>query len=145
MAIYTQYAADQIAMSWRGIELVAPMDGTFITVEFSEDAWELAVGAQGDAAFVGNLDQSGIITVTLQQGSPSNDLLSAMFLEDRLLRTGVGPFMLKDLLGTTLVTAPVSRIQRCPTLEYADVLSGREWPFVCAQIIPHVGSNLVAF
>jgi hypothetical protein len=145
MALYSQFAPDAIAMSWIGIELLMPMDGTFVTVEFAEDSFALFVGAQGDGAYVQNLNRSGIVTVTLQQGSPSNDLLSAKALEDRIFKTGFGPLLLKDLQGTTIVEAPIARLQRVPNISYADEIQGREWPFLCAEIIAHVGSNLVSF
>lgn len=145
MGLFSQYAPDQIAMSWIGIDLLMPMDGTFVNVEFAEDAFALFVGSQGDAAYVQNLNISGTITVTLQQGSPSNDFLSTKALEDRLLKTGFGPLMIKDLQGTSLFEAPIARIKKIPDSGFSNEIMGREWPFLCGQIFAHVGSNVITF
>lgn len=145
MGQHMQYSPDEIAMSWLGIDLLGVADGDFVTVAFAEDAGEWEVGAGGDATWVANLNQKGVITVTLLMGSSTNDLLSAKSLEDRLFKTGFGPFLLKDLLGTTLVTAPIARIGKIPDITYSKAGQVRAWPFKCAEINAHVGSSLVNF
>lgn len=145
MGLTYQYSPNDIAQSWGGIDIVSPMDGTFTEVEMSEDAVELFTGAQGDGAFVINSNTSGLIRVTLQQGSISNDFLSAKYREDRLFRTGVHPYIIKDLLGTTLVTAAFARLQRIPNMAFGDTIQPRVWTFICPQLLVHVGSSVVQF
>lgn len=131
---FKNYDPGTIAVTFKGIPMLGVMDGTFVTVERNEDAFSVAVGAAGDVARVRNRDKTGMVTVTLQQGSPINDLLTAQALLDEVSGLGFGPLMVKDLRGTTLVLAPIAWIKKMPTVEFGDELSGREWVFECASL-----------
>jgi len=146
MPLYGQYNPREVAQSWGGIDLLAPMDGVFISIEYAAEGSELHVGPAGDVTFIINNNESGIIRTTLKAESPSNDLLSARFNAGRRVTlAGYGNYMLKDLNGLTVVEAAISRIQRMPNLEFGDGQRAIEWAFLCAQITAHAGSSVVGF
>jgi hypothetical protein len=141
--LFNNYDPGRISASWKGIQLLGFMDGTFISGERSEDAFEMSVGAGGDVTRVRNRNRTGMVTVTLQAASPSNDLLSAQALLDEKFGVGYGPLLVKDLNGNTVLEASVAWIQKVPNVEFADEGSGREWIFACADLVMHVGGSLV--
>jgi len=142
MPDYKNFDPALVIFTFRGITLQGYIDGTFISAERSEDAYETVVGAGGDVTRVRNRNRMGTVTCTLLQASPTNDLLSAVALEDELFNTGDGPLLLKDLNGTSLAQAANAWIQKLPNLEYADTATGREWVFACAELEMNVGGNL---
>jgi hypothetical protein len=143
MALFHNYDPQRVVGSFRGIPFLAYMDGTFLSVARTEDAFTPQVGATGDVTRVRSRDRSGTVTLTLQAASPSNTLLSAVAVEDELFGTGFGPLMIKDLNGDTLVQAEVAWIQKLPDTEFSDEASGREWVFACAELFMHVGSGTI--
>lgn len=143
MADFKNYDPQLVVASFRGIPLLGPMDGTFITVERAEDAFSMAVGAAGDVTRIRNRNRTGSVTITLKAESPGNDLFSAVALEDELFGTGVGTFLLKNLNGTTVCEAPIAWIRKVANVEYGDEGSGREWVIDCAELTMFVGGAIV--
>lgn len=143
MLQFNQYDPLLQTATFRGIPLTAFKDGTFIKAERNEDTFMLAVGSQGDAARVRNRNASGKITVTLMQTSISNDLLSAVAQEDEVFGTGFGPFLVQDILGTTVCEAPVAWITKPAAVERSDQLAGVEWVFETNFFVTFIGGGLV--
>lgn len=61
------------------------------------------------------------VTVTLAQTSASNDILSAFYDADKNTGNGMFPLAIKDLSGTTLISATQAWV-----LKYADSKIGRK-------------------
>lgn len=116
-------------------------DGTFVNVERSVDAFTLSVGADGEASRVHSPDRSGTVTLTLQQTSDSNDVLSALAIADDLTLQGTFPLLVKDNNGRTLVESNTAWIKKVPASEYSKEMSQREWVIECAELNIHVGGN----
>ncbi len=117
-------------------------DGTFVTVEYNEDAFTLQMGADG----INNTrsktnNSSGKVTVTLSQSSPSNAVLSAFHKADKLAPFGAGvkPLTVKDISGTSLHFAPTAWIVKAATSEYAKEAGSREWVFETDALDSFVG------
>lgn len=142
MPDFKNYDPRQYSVTFAGIIVGGFMDGTFISVERTEDSYSMAVGARGDVARVRSRDKTGTVTITLQQTSPSNDLLSAQIVADELLGTGVAPLLLKDNNGTTIIQAANAWIRRPANSEQSDELSSREWAIDCAELNMVVGGSL---
>ncbi len=141
--MFKNYDPGRVVASFKGIQILGFMDGTFISGERAEDAFEMAVGAQGDVTRVRNRNRTGTVTMTLQAASPSNDLLSAQAILDELSGIGYGPLLVKDLNGLTVIEAPIAWIKKSPTVEFGDEASGREWIFDCADLILVVGGAIL--
>jgi len=81
--------------------------------------------------------------VSILQGSPYNDMISARILLDAISGVGVGRLMIKDLEGTSVVSANISYFDTPPGYKAAIEPGMNEYTFV-AHIKPegiHVGSN----
>lgn len=140
--MFHNYDPFRIAMSFRGIPLLAPQEGTFLVAERMEDAYSMAVGSTGDVTRVRSRNRTGSLTVTLQQSSPTNDQLSAIAALDERSNLGYGEFFAKDMNGTTIVQAPVAWIRKVANVEYGDEALPREWVFDCAELFMLVGGAL---
>jgi hypothetical protein len=139
------YDPKMVAVVFRGIPITGFADGTFVTVEHNNDMFTLQVGADGHATRTKSNDNSGKITVTLTQSSPSNDPLTAIHNADRLAPKGVGigPIQVKDLSGSSLHSAPTAWIMKPPSSAYAKDPQTREWVFETNELSNNPGSNLV--
>lgn len=120
------------------------MDGTYVTASFDEDAFTPFTGSGGDTARVRNRNETGKLVVTLMQGSPGNDILSALHNQDKILGVPPGPAMLKDLLGRTLLGGPNCYLSKLPDTSYAKDYQGREWTIIIPKMQGIVGGNLLA-
>lgn len=130
-----------VVATWLGIPISGYADGTFIECERQTDTYSSQAGSGGEVARVRSRDRRGTITFTLMQSSPVNDLLSAALKSDELLGNGVGPFMCKDLNGTTLVMGSNAWGKKPPKVEFGKELGTRVWTLECEVLNETVGGN----
>lgn len=112
-----------------------------ITVARDNPQYEMVIGADGEATRVKSNDKSGTITITLQQGSPSNDDLSTIALADELSNGGLRPFFMKDNLGTSLFSAVSAYIEQIPEAAYGKTANDRTWIIRTDNLVAFLGSN----
>jgi len=129
---------------------VSVIVGEYIIRGFSEDkitvardnpGWELVVGADGEGTRVKSNDNSGTITITLQQASPSNDDLSTLANLDSLSNSGLRPFYMKDNLGTTIMTAATCFIEQIPEATFGKTQNDRAWVLKTDNLVQFLGGN----
>lgn len=116
-----------VQMIFAGASIEGLADGTFLTAARNNQSFELSTGADGEGARAKSNDKSGTVVFTLLQTSASNDILAALALLDELQGDGVSPLMIKDLNGTTLVTAETAWVQKPADVERAKTISDTEW------------------
>ena len=121
------YNTLEIVAVWNGILIQGYMDGTFMTAEHDEDAVMKHTGAGGDVTRTINANKGGAVTFTLTQSSLTNNALSAA-------GTDKGSLLVKDLHGTTLISAEESWVKKKARVEYAKEVTGREWIIDCAAL-----------
>ena len=135
------YSPKKVSISVAGVIITGYAEGTFVSVERSSDTFTKAVGSDGEVGRVHSADRSGLITLTLQQTSESNDVLSALQQVDELTLTGKFPVMVKDNNGTSLYTSGDAWIEKIADAEYSNDMSTREWRIACADLIAFTGGN----
>ncbi len=142
MTLYT-FDAKSVGVIFGGAPLSGFADGTFVSIEQNEDSFSLQVGTDGDACRSKSNNQSARVTVTLQQSSASNDVLSALFNTDILSPSGDGifPLMVKDNTGRSILAAEKAWIVKPPTSTFAREAENREWVFETDAMIHNVGGN----
>lgn len=137
MAEFKNYDPFQITASFKGLYISGFAEGTFVKAERNVDTYSTMVGSLGDVVRVRSRNRTGLITLTLQGASIYNDYLSAIANADELgvtVDAGVGPFLIKDLNGTTLLHAADAWIRKIASYEAAMEHTNREWVFECAEI-----------
>jgi hypothetical protein len=143
MADLHTYDPLQIVVIFRGIQISGYADGTFVKVERSEDTWSDQVGADGEMTRVRSRNRSGLITVTLVAGSPTNQLLAAVQQEDENFSTGVGSVMVKDLNGLDLHTGESAWLVKPPDAEYKKEAGEREWRIRVKDLKSNSGGSVL--
>jgi hypothetical protein len=123
------------------ISFLGYMDGTFIEVEFAEDAVTTHVGSDGTVSLVLNANRMATVTVTIVQGSPTNDALSKQVPDARRNFLPTGAFSISDLNGTTIVSGKDAFIKKTAKVEFGKAITGRQWVFVIPEAEIFVGQG----
>lgn len=132
--VVTTYDPARVTVIIGGIPISGYADGTFLTVEPMSDAVMSEAGADGEIARAISSDKRYTFTLTLQQGSTSNDALSGLFLLDQASNGGgMVPIAVADLSGRTLFAVSRAWITKMPTVEFGKELNDREWVFTTAK------------
>lgn len=140
MALKT-YDPKQISVIVGGAIMSGYADGEFVTSERNEDAYTMAAGADGEVSRVKSNNKSGRITITLQQTSDSNTILTAFAAADELSNSGVVPVFIKDLKGVTLVSAARAWIVKYPATPFGKDVQNRAWVLETDELIEIIGGN----
>jgi hypothetical protein len=136
--VYT-YAADAVKIIVGGVPMSGLADGTFVSISRDEQAYNKVTGADGTTSRAKTANRAGSITLTLQQTSPSNDVLSGFMIADEASDSGV--VLVKDTSGRTLHYASSAWVQQMPSQEFSKEIAEREWVLDCARIDSFVGGN----
>ena len=140
MAVET-YSPKKVSVIFGAVIVTGFAEGTFINIERNKDAFTLATGADGEVSRIHSPDKSGKVTITLQQTSDSNDLLSVLAIADENTLQGQVPLLVKDGNGRTLVAAANAWIDKLAPSGFGDEMSTREWIVSCAELEIFVGGN----
>lgn len=142
MALGT-YDPAQVALVACGIPVSGFAKGTFITIEYNEEAFKLSIGSDGEGTRTRTNDNSARLTFVTTQTSASNPILSALHTLDKKTPSGdaIAPTLVKDNSGTTLAAMELSWIVKDAKIEFADESTGREWIVETDNLDQLVGSN----
>lgn len=141
------YLPDEVTLVACGIPISGFAEGTFITVEYNEDAFTLANGSDGESTRTRTGNNSGTIAFVLMQSAQVNGLLAALHTIDKTTPggDGIAPSFIKDnsgtLLNQTLVAAEKSWIRKMANVEFANEQTGREWTIESNDLLVAVGGN----
>ena len=138
---YAQYDPALVILIVGGSPMSGYADGTFLEVAFDEQQWNKVTGADGRTSRAKTNNRAGNITITLQQTSDSNDVLSGFMIADEATGDGVVPVLVKDNSGRTLAATSAAWVQQSPGQEYSKDVENREWVMDCAGIDMFVGGN----
>lgn len=117
-------------------------DGTFVEIEELSDGVTSQAGADGEVMRVMSTDPRHRITITLQQGSSSNQVLSALRDADRVSHgSGAFPVFIQDLTGSTVFTASQAWIVKKPNASFSKQVESRAWVIETADAIFNLGGN----
>lgn len=143
MGVTKTYDPGKLVVSFRGRLISGFGDGSMIKITRDEDAYTKIVGGDGEVARVRSRNKSGSVELTLMQTSASNDDLSSAAALDELSGTGIGPLMVKDLLGTTVAAGANAWIRKLPDAEYNKDGADRVWIIDVEQLDLFVGGQVV--
>lgn len=146
MSVTRNYDPARVTLVVNGKQITGFADGTFIKITRMTPSFSSKAGAGGEVVRTRSRDKRGKIEITLLPSSPSNDDLSAAIATDEQIAGGVGavgPFMLKELNGTTVATAGETWVTQPADLEFAADPTNRPWVLECADVKMFVGGLLL--
>lgn len=135
------YDPAQVIVNVDGRDISGYADGTFVNVARNADAFTLTVGADGESTRAKSNNKSGRFTFTLQQSSPSNDILDEIATSDELNNTGAVAVLVSDKSGTTIAQAQVAWVVKKPDSGFAKETENREWILETGNLEYTVGGN----
>lgn len=123
--------------------VVGFMEDSLVTVTPSVATYTPYNGADNTGARVRSGNKSASIVLTLQQTSPSNDVLTQLHLRDLQSRKNAGLFsvMIKDASGRSVASARQAYIEKLPEMAYTNNMSAREWTIYAFNAEIFVGGN----
>lgn len=116
----------------------------FVRIEQDSDDTEDVVGVDGEVVVSRTNDRRATVTIILMQTSIANDGLTTL---SNFVRTapgmvgGVGPFIVKDLIGRALYTAQNSWVAKPPNVSFAKKATPREWKVRVANLVRNDGGS----
>lgn len=122
-----EYDPAGIKITFAGNVIQGYAPATFVTAARNADTFSRSTGADGESARAKSNDRSGIVTLTLMQGSTSNSILAALALADEVSGDGVGSLLITDLNGATLVAAETAWVRKPADASFGQELENREW------------------
>jgi hypothetical protein len=129
------YSADQMLVTFAGVNLLEGLaDGEFFRWEREADDFDDQVGTDGEVTRSKTNDGRVSCILVLMHTSPINDVLSALINADLAAPGGVGiaPLLVKELQGTTLLSAPKAWIKSRPSPTRDRTATSVEWTIRCA-------------
>lgn len=122
---YKQYDPGKVAVSIGAYVAKGLAEGEFVTVEYAEDRRSMQISTDGYGRHIKNLNNSGTVTLRLNDYSPTNDELMALEITDT-------PFVINIVDKTSsagFFFAPSCMIARVPNLVRGKEGSVVEWVF----------------
>lgn len=119
----------QVTITW-GLHLVTGFSEEKVTIAYQDDAFDLAIGCDGESSRVRKNNNSATITIPLQQTSTSNDFFSQMAIADRQTNLGILPLSIFDYSGNTKIFAPSCYITKTPDQTLSNTNQTMSWVFV---------------
>ncbi len=136
-----KYSPKKMRGAWLGIPFLGYMDSSFIEIEFEEDAVTPHVGGDGTVTYILNASQLAKATITIVQGSPTNQLLSAKTPDPSRDFMPTGSFHFTDLNGATVVSSDAAVIQKMTKVEFGKALTARKWTFLLPVATINAGAG----
>lgn len=106
-------------------------DDSFIEISYSGDGTTTKRGADGEITRSIDPSTEYKVTITLMQSSSCNFDLQNLFDYDQKSGKGIGPFIMKDLWGRELFTAPFAWVVKPASNKKGKASDTREWEIDC--------------
>lgn len=135
MAMLNQYAPKDVVVSFDGINITGFSEDSMVGITRNDDLVNEVVGAQGDLQLTVNHNNTGEVSFTLLQNSPSN-----LNFEDYFMTEQGDNFA--TISSITVAVPSVGLTIKChnaymksvPDFEFGSDNNDREWTFGCANI-----------
>lgn len=118
-------------------------EDAIITIERNSDTFDLYTGADDTNTRIYKANTSAKATIHLTQTSPSNDILSQLYLNDKAARNsnGMFQFTVKDTSGRSVFSSQEAFIAVVPHAEFGNSMKTRDWVIQMTRMDAYIGGN----
>lgn len=118
-------------------------EDSHIDVERAVDTFDSYTGIDNVTTRIFKANTMAKVTVSLQQTSASNDVLSQLYINDKNSRNSSGLFTLtvKDGSGRSIYFAQEAWVGVVPNSKFGSGMNTREWVLQCARMDSFIGGN----
>lgn len=115
---------------------------TEISIAQNAKSFRHESGLRGKTTRVRNRDKSGVVTISMLQTSPDNDLFSQIVSQDEVSQTGRFSLTLTDLSGQSSIILQYGYLEGYPNMGFSSEGQTREWIFNYQDVVEYsVGGN----
>ena len=118
-----------------GVPILGFTRGTAVEIAYTSPLWTEKTDLSGKLVRSKTNDLSAIVTLTLDQSSPSNAYLSRLAQRDLLAGSGSGVFSITDLNGATFYTSAQAYVKAYPNSAWGAESDARAWQIVCSRLV----------
>jgi hypothetical protein len=141
MEIWT-YSPDDVQVLIGGVLPVEGLaEGTFVEITKDIMPYTSTRATDGTVGRLRKTNSTYTVNISIMASSPTNDLLTKIWLLDEQLGIGKFPFMVKDSLGTGYFFSATTWIEAIPTLSYGTDMPTRTWGLRSNQGVINIGGN----
>ena len=141
MGLWT-YSPEDVTILLGGVHPVEGyVDGTFISISKETPSFTSIRSTDGMTARKYVNDQTYIVKINIISMSPTNDVLSNLWLLDETTHMGKFPLLIKDSSGSGHFFSPTAWIEAIPDMSYANAPEIRTWGLKATQCAIHIGGN----
>lgn len=147
MGALKKYDPKRVSITFRGRSLKSGIvAGTFIELTRSQRNSALNMGGDGGATVVIINDRSTAVSLTLRQGSDTNDILNEYVQEDESDNGTkvIGTLQIKDITGRSLHIDEEAFLDGPPDHGFGVEEGDRTWTFQCPNMRIQVQGNNAA-
>jgi hypothetical protein len=128
MTKFYSYSPKDVVVMYGATRITGFGDGDFVTISKREDTFTTIDGADGDTTRSLNPSTTYDVTITLLDGSASNDALSGYYIADAATGLGTQPLSIKQVNGRDLFIAETCWLNKPADVTKSKEAGTREWP-----------------
>lgn len=132
------YSSRNVTITWAGHTFLGLAPDSFIEIAPTSDITDEQVGADGSVAISILPDETGAVTVSLQQNSPTNHFLSEALNQQRISGDIASTEMtIKDPSGSVTAVIRDAHIKTKPTITRGSTATGQtmDWVFFAQDLL----------
>lgn len=118
-------------------------EDSIVNIEWTTPRYSLYTGADNTGTRVFNASNSATLTVSLQQTSASNDVLSQLFNNDGRNSDGLFSVQVKDTSGRSIYFSDSAYIGVRPNAGYSNSMMTRDWVIQAFNLEGYAGGNSI--
>jgi hypothetical protein len=116
-------------------------EDSIVSIDRNADTFSLYTGADDTNTRIYNANTSGTITISLQQTSASNDILTALYENDRASRNGLFSIAIRDNSGRSTYFSEEAYIGVVPSSAISNSMQTRDWVIHAPKMTSLIGGN----
>ncbi len=136
------YDPKKVNVIFGGKEITGFAEDSMISIKPMGEGITSICGADGEVSRSMDPDTRGEVTISLLGSSQSNNTLSDLHASDRATGSGMQALQIKDLMGTTVFSAPQAWVRNYPEKGFSKQLPEVEWVIETGPASWYVGGNL---
>lgn len=118
-------------------------EDSIVNIEWTTPRYSLYTGADNTGTRVYNASNSATLTLSLQQTSASNDVLSLLFANDGVDSSGVFSIQVKDSSGRSVYFSDDAYVSTRPNAGFSNSMMTRDWVIDAFNLQEYTGGNAV--
>lgn len=120
-------------------------EDSIVNIERTAETYTMYTGADNTSTRIYNANKSATITLSLQQTSASNDILSQLYANDSASRNSSGLFsvQISDASGRSRYFSDDAYIAVVPNSAFANSMQTRDWVLQAHNLDTYIGGNAI--